>query len=325
LEEEGKVAIFKEQQQLATRICEALKNKSIINILAIAQPQSGKTGCMFATIKTYANDPDNYIPIENIHLITGLSSNDWVKQTQKRFPSMLEKNIYHRNDLASFVEKIRGKSNVLIIMDEVQVAAGDKQTLHKTFESLGFLDKTTLFERDIKIVEFTATPDGTIYDLMKWGDASYIEVADKCQGYMSGYDLLNWRDVSSDKILLLQERISNLIQEIANRIKNGIEQKELDILNKKLVILQESERNSIRTRNGVRVKQFENLWGYDETTLEITENSFNAIRELKADIDSFEEARFHIVRTPTKHPDAIDNFKKQFPAETYEFVHYDSK
>jgi len=29
------------------------------------------------------------------------------------------------------------------------------------------LNKSKLYENDIKIIEYTATPDGTIYDLMK--------------------------------------------------------------------------------------------------------------------------------------------------------------
>ena len=40
------------------------------------------------------------------------------------------------------------------------------------FDNAGLLDKNKLYKNDIKILEYTATPDGTIYDLMKWKNAS---------------------------------------------------------------------------------------------------------------------------------------------------------
>jgi hypothetical protein len=345
LKKEKKVSISDAQQIMANKICCALNDRCVINVLGISPPQSGKTGCMYATIKTYVNN--NNIPIEHVYIITGLSSRDWVEQTRKRFPPCLRENIHHRNDLTVFNQQIADKDNVLIIMDEVQVAAGDKQTLHKIFESLGFLDKTTLYERDIKIVEFTATPDGTIYDLMKWGDASRIIVADNCDRYTSSYDLLNWSDVSSNKISLIKEGIGCLkkeiekdqteigqkIKELKMETKEGAKKTKHDALTKlleglklsmtKMEILEESLANSIRNKDGVRVKQFRDLWGCDESG-DIERDTLDAIQEVKVDIDNYSEARYHIFRTPTGNPTSIENFKQQFPSDTYEFVDYDS-
>ena len=345
LKKEKKVSISDAQQIMANKICCALNDRCVINVLGISPPQSGKTGCMYATIKTYVNN--NNIDIEQVYIITGLSSRDWVEQTRKRFPPCLRENIHHRNDLTVFNQQIAGKDNVLIIMDEVQVAAGDKQTLHKIFESLGFLDKTTLYERDIKIVEFTATPDGTIYDLMKWGDASRIIVADNCDKYTSSYDLLNWSDVSSNKISLIKEGIECLkkeiekekteitrkIKELKMETREGARKTKHTILNElfeglklsmtKMEILEESLANSIRNKDGVRVKQFRDLWGCDESG-DMERDTLDAIQQVKIDIDNYSEARYHIFRTPTGNPTAIENFKEQFPSDTYEFVDYDS-
>jgi hypothetical protein len=345
LKREKMVPLSNEQQIMANKICCALNDKRVINVLGISPPQSGKTACMYATIKTYVNN--NNIPIEHVYIITGLSSRDWVEQTKKRFPAGLTENIHHRNDLTVFNQQIAGKHNVLIIMDEVQVAAGDKQTLHKIFESLGFLDKTTLYERDIKIVEFTATPDGTIYDLMKWEDASRIIVADISKRYTSSYDLLNWSYVSSDKISLIKGSIESLEKEIKKE-KTEIEKRILDLkketieyakknkhdilkkliegfklLKTKMEILTESLTNSVRNKDGVRVKQFRDLWGCDESG-DMERDTLDAIQEVKVDIDNYSEARYHIFRTPTGNSTAIENFKEQFPSDTYEFVDYDS-
>jgi hypothetical protein len=57
-------------------------------------------------------------------------------------------------------------------------------------ENAGLLNVSKLYEHDIKILEYTATPDGTIYDLMKWNDASTKILADVGDGYLSAYDLL---------------------------------------------------------------------------------------------------------------------------------------
>lgn len=58
------------------------------------------------------------------------------------------------------------------------------------FWNSGLLDVHKLYEDDIKILEYTATPDGTIYDLMKWNEASTKILADVGDGYISSYDLL---------------------------------------------------------------------------------------------------------------------------------------
>ena len=52
--------------------------------MVVAKTQSGKTGSMCATIKQYLEDSSNLIPIENIYIITGLSSCEWKEQTKER-------------------------------------------------------------------------------------------------------------------------------------------------------------------------------------------------------------------------------------------------
>jgi len=51
--------------------------------MIVALTQSGKTGTMSGLIKIYLNDTTNLIPIKNIYIITGLSSREWVEQTNK--------------------------------------------------------------------------------------------------------------------------------------------------------------------------------------------------------------------------------------------------
>ena len=161
----GKSIIFENQEVIASKVVAAFKSRKIINIMVVSKTQSGKTGSMCATIKQYLEDSSNLIPIENMYIITGLSSCEWKEQTKERMPQSIQSRVFHRCELPNtFVDEIKDKKNILIIMDEIQVAARKGQTICKAFKKAGLLNKNTLYENDIKILEYTATPDGTIYD-----------------------------------------------------------------------------------------------------------------------------------------------------------------
>ena len=264
----GKIIIFENQEIIASNVVTIFKNRKIINIMVVSKTQSGKTGSMYATIKQYLEDTSNLIPIENIYIITGLSSCEWKEQTKERMPESIQSRVFHRCELPNtFVDEIKDKQNILIIMDEIQVAAKKGQTIYKTFKNAGLLNKSKLYENDIKILEYTATPDGTIYDLMKWNDASSKILADVGDGYISSYNLLQMG----------------------------------------------------------RVKQYKELCGYDKETGEIDEKVFENIQEIKDDIDKYVNPLYHIIRTKNG-PDqdlTIQNFKKIFNIDNYEFIKYD--
>ena len=225
----GKSVIFENQEKAAYEIVEAFKDRKILNVMTLALTQGGKTGIMCAFIQKYLEDPSNLIPTENIYFITGLSSTDWLKQTADRIPEDLRERIFHRNDLTTtFVNQIKNKKNVLIIMDEVHVAAKENQTICKAFRDAGLLDRSTLYENDIKIVECTATPDGTIYDLMKWKDASTKIIAPVGETYTSAFDLLEQGRVNQCKDLFCYDKTTDTCdhdkaEENISEIKNDIE------------------------------------------------------------------------------------------------------
>ena len=199
---ENKTVIYENQELIAYQVVTAFKDRKIVNIMVVSETQSGKTGSMCATIKQYLEDTGNLIPIENIYIITGLSSCEWKEQTKERMPESIQSRVFHRYELPNtFVDEIRNKKNILIIMDEIQVAAKKGQTIYKTFNNSGLLDKSKLYANDIKILEYTATPDGTIYDLMKWGDASSKILAIPGDGYISSYNLLQMERVKQYKDL----------------------------------------------------------------------------------------------------------------------------
>jgi hypothetical protein len=267
LELTKKTVIYSNQERIAYRVVGDFKNRKIINIMVVSKTQSGKTGSMCATIKLYLNDTNNWIPLDNIYIITGLSSREWKTQTRERMPPSIQNRVFHRSDLSGkFVQEIKNKKNVLIIMDEVQVAAKNNQTIYKAFKEAGILDKSELYRRDIKILEYTATPDGTIFDLMKWGDASSKILADVGDSYIGAYDLY------------LQGR----------------------------------------------VKQFKELTYQKNNELEVDPTICNNIAEIKRDIDTYPNPRYHIIRTKNGKDQAstIDNFKGVFGVDGYTFLRF---
>lgn len=184
------LTIYKTQYDVATEILETFKNRTILMAMVIALTQSGKTGAMLALVEKYLNTSN--VDPHNIFIITGLSSNDWKTQTKSRFPEKLHKNIFHRTELSKkFVSSIKDRKNVLVIIDEIQVAAKTTQTVCSALKNSGIYDINTFYNSDIKIVEFTATPDGTLYDLLKWEDASRKIIFNPGDEYTSIFNLFD--------------------------------------------------------------------------------------------------------------------------------------
>ena len=142
--------MFPNQIRFGKDIANAFLEPKIRSILAVAMTQSGKTGSMLSVIE--------HVPHEHVFLITGLSSVEWMDQTKSRFPEKYRDHIFHRNQLPTFVKLVKNLSNVLIIIDENQVAFKKDQTIHRSFIEAGIMD---LEARNIRLVHFTATPSNT--------------------------------------------------------------------------------------------------------------------------------------------------------------------
>lgn len=283
----GKSIIYENQEIIAYEVVSIFKNRKIINIMVVSKTQSGKTGSMCATIKQYLEDSSNLIPFENIYIITGLSSCEWKDQTKERIPESLKDRIFHRCELpTTFIDDIKDKKNILIIMDEIQVAAKKGQTIYKTFYNAGLLNKQYLYENDIKILEYTATPDGTIFDLMKWNESSSKILANVGDNYVSSYDLLLMGRVKQYKELCGYNKSTG---EIDPQVFINIQEIKDDIDNFQLYLF-----HIIRTRNGIEqditIDNFKQIFN---------EEDFNF---LKYDRESeIEDINKTLINSPIKH------------------------
>jgi hypothetical protein len=211
-EDKGKVFIHNNQLITAKHIVANFCDRKIINQMCLGLTQSGKTGTMLAVIKMFLTDKSNTIDINNIFVITGFSSNDWKKQTKGRFPDSLEKNIFHRGELQTkFAEAICGKQNILLIIDEIQVASKNEQTVHKTFKQIGFYDFDFMIENDIKLLEFTATPDGTIYSMKEWEQNQKVLQCAIGDGYTSCFDMLKKNQIKQSNKIYKFTKITGVV------------------------------------------------------------------------------------------------------------------
>jgi hypothetical protein len=154
------IDVFDNQFQFGKTIAQRFSdNISLRYLLAFALTQSGKTGSMLSVIHHFLNDPSLSTSLDNVFIITGISSKDWVSQTKLRFPESLHKHIYHRNNLIQFFIDIESKKDALVILDEVHIASKTKQSLASIFNLLHFNDSDFIFRNSIRFVFFTATPN----------------------------------------------------------------------------------------------------------------------------------------------------------------------
>lgn len=179
---------FQQQTCVAEQLVNYFNNPANTFAILVALTQSGKTKAMLCFIKHYIDK--NTISYENIYIITGLSSIEWKKQTQGRFPKILKENIKHLPDLRNekLIEELKIKKNIIIIIDETHMAAKDKHSINKFFNITNVYKEK--FERDIKILAVSATPNGILYDKIK-EDKEGIFVLRPGEGYVSVFNKLN--------------------------------------------------------------------------------------------------------------------------------------
>ena len=219
--------IYLNQQSAARETVETFLDRQVICVLTIAHTQSGKTGYLTSFINQFLQY--NTIDVDHIFIITGHSSKEWVKQTKTRVPRSLEKQVYHRNSLEKFTKDISGKTNCLVLIDEVHVASNSKQSICHALEKSNLLSLDELLCRDIKFVEVSATPDAVFSDCSSWGKHSRIQLMDPGVNYTSCIDLMNQGRVFSSKKLCDTSKKKKLVKKKEN-IKN-IENAFLEIKN----------------------------------------------------------------------------------------------
>lgn len=108
---------------------------------------------------------------------------------------MIEKQIVHRNDLKKLAKTLKGKENVLIIVDEVHIACGKKMSINNLMKELEYKDPEYLMQKNINFVEFSATPGAVLTSHKEWADEgkAKIHIMEPGENYKGPGDLLDGR------------------------------------------------------------------------------------------------------------------------------------
>lgn len=184
----GKEIYYENQEATATELVASIRLVGIVFQMVVAPCQSGKTGCMLATIDMLLQSDSNVNP-DNIFVITGLSDVEWVSQTKKRLP-FIGNNVIHRSQFTKSATLLKNLKNAVIIIDECQIACKKDLSLDKLLEKTGLKDLAYLKENNVNIVEFSATPNSTLNDIELWDSCSKMHVMTPGRGYKGHEQLL---------------------------------------------------------------------------------------------------------------------------------------
>jgi hypothetical protein len=185
----GKEIYYENQEATATEVVASIRLVDIVFQMVVAPCQSGKTGCMLATIDMLLQSDSNVNP-DNIFVITGLSDVEWVSQTKKRLP-FIGDNVIHRGQLRKSSTILKNIKNALIIIDECQIASKEDMSLDKLLEKTGLKDLAYLKDNNVNIVEFSATPNSTLNDIELWQTCSKMHIMKPGQGYKGHSTLID--------------------------------------------------------------------------------------------------------------------------------------
>ena len=152
------------QRLAALRCFVYLYQRNNVWVHVAAPMQSGKTGVMVTLTRLMMQNRYLGVDPNRMFVFTGMSDNDWRKQTKSRFPAHVQRNIFHRGGVQRICESLRrlrgadNLRNVLLFIDESHIATKKDNTPRAIYDTL-----TQLCPRDqwaannIRIVTVSAT------------------------------------------------------------------------------------------------------------------------------------------------------------------------
>lgn len=220
LKKNGGKIITEFQYNVAKKIYNYCNDDNKNHSLIVAETQMGKTGIMQALTREFVENSN--IEPENILILTGLSSCEWVRQTQNRFIEMIRPNIFHRNSISKFTEIFKTKKDLLILLDEIHIATNLDNNLGITFKQCGLLNINNLIERNIKIIQISATPDAILTELYKWDEKNFnVFVIKSPDNYIGVEKLLNNNQILEYQSLIQIENVHEIRKLIQSKYKNN--------------------------------------------------------------------------------------------------------
>ena len=174
-EAEGKMLIYPNQREAACECITHFETGKML-VMLVAQPGTGKTGCALEILRMVAVHPDDdkCVKTSNIHIISGMDDTDWRNQFQSKMLPAFQQNVRHRSALNKSKDSIAQIRNGLILTDECHIASDKNMTVSKVIRAAGLTDINVVRDRQVKMLEISATPEAESWDLESWGDKAEI-------------------------------------------------------------------------------------------------------------------------------------------------------
>tara|TARA_B100000965_G_scaffold74294_1_gene58694 strand:+ start:1737 stop:3494 length:1758 start_codon:yes stop_codon:yes gene_type:complete len=229
----GKKVYYDNQEKTALDVVEYINNPDIMFQIVIAPCQAGKTGCMVGILDILAQS-ETEIDINNVLVITGLSSKDWSHQTKSRLPPSMGNKIFHRAEVKKAIMQLKKIKNCVLIIDECQIANSNNMSIGQMFQEAGFKDLEYIKNNNINIIEFSATPNSLLDDMQLWDPEEVFKkhIMTPGTGYKGHIDLLeNGRLFEAEDLYIDDEPSSGMSEEEERILKEKI-QPSYDTINK---------------------------------------------------------------------------------------------
>lgn len=187
--------VYENQKVAAVEICQELFEKGKTVVTLIADPQVGKGGTFLETAFLACTHPSNrhIVDPNNVFIITGMSDTDWQHQTKNDMLEPFRKRVYHRGRLNTqdrqdgFYTNLANAKDALLIFDECHIANGKEHQISGMLRDLGLLELSVLKERNIKILDVSATPGATLNDTLAWGEQNHSVIILKSSEAYTGF------------------------------------------------------------------------------------------------------------------------------------------
>jgi hypothetical protein len=216
-----KEMVYPNQIECATEIIHELFTNNKVVVTLVALPQVGKTGTFLEVAYKACTHPDDDCIIDprNIFIITGMSDRDWQKQTEMDMLEAFRRRVYHRGKLNTksledgFYTNLSNARNALIILDECHIAVEKTHMISDTLKRLGLLDMNVLREKNIKLLEVSATPGATLRDTQSWGPINHsVVILNESPSYVGFKDFIRENRLHSSFDLTAEAGLNSLVE-----------------------------------------------------------------------------------------------------------------
>jgi len=212
LQIENKKLVYPNQKEAVCEIIKHFSNGKHV-VCLIAQPGVGKTGVALELGYKVATHPDDNIIVEteNIHTHCGMNDVEWKEQYERNMLSSLTKNISHRSIIRKSERQLHDLTNGLIITDECHIASGKSMSQSKVLREAGLLNIDNLAHKNNKLCDISATPEGILEDIKKWGNKAAIVILKPGPIYKGFQDMMDEHRIRNAPELNTQTDVANFL------------------------------------------------------------------------------------------------------------------